>query len=89
MKELKEQLQKSIREVPKFDKLQSHIDMTAHLADRAISGETSRAPASERRGCIRRETRAARREARTHGRKRTCCAEEGIELASGYRQLSG
>ena len=28
MKELKEQLQKSIREVPKFDKLQSHIDMT-------------------------------------------------------------
>jgi chemotaxis protein MotB len=28
MNELKEQLQKSIREVPKFDKLQSHIDMT-------------------------------------------------------------
>src|SRR5208283_1532519 len=28
MKELKEQLQKSIREIPKFDKLQSHIDMT-------------------------------------------------------------
>ena len=28
MKELKEQLQKAIREVPKFDKLQSHIDMT-------------------------------------------------------------
>lgn len=28
MKELKEQLQKSIREAPKFDKLQSHIDMT-------------------------------------------------------------
>ena len=28
MEELKEQLQKSIREVPKFDKLQNHIDMT-------------------------------------------------------------
>jgi chemotaxis protein MotB len=28
MMELKEQLQKAIREVPKFDKLQSHIDMT-------------------------------------------------------------
>lgn len=28
MKELKEQLQKSIREVPKFDKLQNRIDMT-------------------------------------------------------------
>lgn len=28
MKELKEQLQKSSREVPKFDELQSHIDMT-------------------------------------------------------------
>ena len=28
MEELKEQLQKSIREVPKFDKLENHIDMT-------------------------------------------------------------
>lgn len=28
MKELKEELQKSIRQVPKFDELQSHIDMT-------------------------------------------------------------
>jgi len=28
MKELKEQLQKAIREVPQFDKLQHHIDMT-------------------------------------------------------------
>ena len=28
MKELKEQLQKSIREIPKFDELQNHIDMT-------------------------------------------------------------
>ncbi len=28
MEQLKEQLQKSIREVPKFDKLQNHIDMT-------------------------------------------------------------
>jgi chemotaxis protein MotB len=28
MKELKEQLQKSIREVPKFDELRNHIDMT-------------------------------------------------------------
>ncbi|HKN23540.1 MAG TPA: flagellar motor protein MotB [Candidatus Acidoferrum sp.] len=28
MKELKEQLQKSIREIPKFDQLQNHIDMT-------------------------------------------------------------
>src|SRR5208283_710674 len=28
MKELKEQLQKAIREVPKFDKLRNHIDMT-------------------------------------------------------------
>jgi chemotaxis protein MotB len=28
MKELKEQLQKSIREIPKFDELQHHIDMT-------------------------------------------------------------
>ena len=28
MHELKEELQKSIREIPKFDKLQSHIDMT-------------------------------------------------------------
>ena len=28
MQELKEQLQKSIREVPKFDELQNHIDMT-------------------------------------------------------------
>jgi|SRR5579883_903636 chemotaxis protein MotB len=28
MEELKEQLQKAIREVPKFDKLQNHIDMT-------------------------------------------------------------
>jgi chemotaxis protein MotB len=28
MEELKEQLQKSIREIPKFDKLQNHIDMT-------------------------------------------------------------
>jgi chemotaxis protein MotB len=27
MKELKEQLQKSIREIPKFDELQNHIDM--------------------------------------------------------------
>ena len=28
MKELKEQLQKSIRQIPKFDELQNHIDMT-------------------------------------------------------------
>ena len=28
MKELKEQLQKTIREIPNFDKLQNHIDMT-------------------------------------------------------------
>jgi chemotaxis protein MotB len=28
MEQLKEQLQKSIREVPKFDKLENHIDMT-------------------------------------------------------------
>jgi len=28
MEELKEELQKSIREVPKFDKLENHIDMT-------------------------------------------------------------
>lgn len=28
MKELKEQLQKAVREVPNFDKLQNHIDMT-------------------------------------------------------------
>lgn len=28
MEELKEQLQKSIKEVPKFDKLKNHIDMT-------------------------------------------------------------
>ena len=28
MKELKEQLQKSIRQIPKFDELQSHIEMT-------------------------------------------------------------
>jgi chemotaxis protein MotB len=28
MKELKEQLQKAIREIPRFDKLQNHIDMT-------------------------------------------------------------
>jgi PAS domain S-box-containing protein len=28
MRELKEQLQKSIREIPRFDKLQNHIDMT-------------------------------------------------------------
>jgi chemotaxis protein MotB len=28
MEQLKEQLQKSIREIPKFDKLQNHIDMT-------------------------------------------------------------
>ena len=28
MKELKEQLQKAIREIPKFDQLQNHIDMT-------------------------------------------------------------
>ncbi|HTZ47829.1 MAG TPA: flagellar motor protein MotB [Verrucomicrobiae bacterium] len=28
MKELKEQLQKSIRQIPKFDELQQHIDMT-------------------------------------------------------------
>ena len=28
MKELKDQLQKTIREIPKFDELQNHIDMT-------------------------------------------------------------
>ncbi len=28
MEDLKEQLQKTIREVPKFDKLENHIDMT-------------------------------------------------------------